>query len=322
MTFTNAPLLPGGRAGARWSVARPLEGVTSADADVLRYDDLSFYGVHGRVGLTLYMPSARMVAIHGAPDIVAPYSAGWGEGLTAARTACEALTRTAHVMAVVIEYPRRRLGVSDILPFRTTVVTEVVRHIMTQTVYDSTQMVLTGYSRGTAPARRASLACSDLLTGLCLVAPTWFGRELAPHELAARGLAESARGMTRGSWYDRLGLFAANARLAQEMMAHPFDLRNDVAAISQEGGEDITDLLSTGVPVGVVAGRQDELCPIAGIRSVIDRLPEHALEYHEVDSDHFNYFIHPKPLATVAELVTRLGTAHHVDEGEGWATEA
>ena len=172
MTFTNAPLLPGGRAGARWSVARPLEGVTSADADVLRYDDLSFYGVHGRVGLTLYMPSARMVAIHGAPDIVAPYSAGWGEGLTAARTACEALTRTAHVMAVVIEYPRRRLGVSDILPFRTTVVTEVVRHIMTQTVYDSTQMVLTGYSRGTAPARRASLACSDPVSYTHLTLPT------------------------------------------------------------------------------------------------------------------------------------------------------
>ncbi|MEI2766083.1 MAG: hypothetical protein V9F82_10405 [Dermatophilaceae bacterium] len=300
-------------------MARPVEGVTRADADVLRYDDLSFYGVHGRVGLTLYMPSARMVAIHGAPDIVAPYSAGWGEGLTSARAACEALTRAAHVMAVVVEYPRRRLGVADILPFRTTVLTEVVRHIMTRTIYDTSAMVLTGYSRGTAPARRATLACSDLLAGLCLVAPTWFERELAPHELAARGLAESARGMTRGSWYDRLGLFAANARLAQEMMAHPFDLRNDVAAISQEGVEDLADVLSTGLPVGVVAGRQDELCPIAGIRAVIDGLGDHGVDFREVDSDHFNYFLHPKPLAVVADLITGLGMSHPSDGDEALA---
>jgi hypothetical protein len=62
------------------------------------------------------------------------------------------------------------------------------------------------------------------------------------------------------------------------------------------------------VRVGVVAGRQDELCQVDGIRTVVDRLAEPAdVIYREVDSDHFSYFLSPKPLKVVAEVVTALG---------------
>ena len=45
-----------------------------------------------------------------------------------------------------------------------------------------------------------------------------------------------------------------------------------------------------------------------GIRAVVDRLTEPTdVMYREVDSDHFSYFLSPKPLKVVAEVVTALG---------------
>ncbi|MGV1007022.1 MAG: hypothetical protein ACOYBY_00225 [Dermatophilaceae bacterium] len=288
-------------------MARPVEGVTRSDIDVTRYDDLSFDGRYGRVGVTLYLPSVRSVQMHGSPDVVVPYSAGWGEGVQAAQMACEGLARTINVMSVAIVYPRRRLGVSDILPFRTEVFSEVINHIKEETVYDESRVVVAGYSRGTGPGRLATLECSAYVTGLALVAPTWFPVAVTPHGLAARGLAESARGITRGSWFDRLGLIAASARLAQEMLAHPLALRNDVTAISQEGAADLESVLDEGINLSVTAGIYDELCPVTGIRQVVESLPERCyVDYREVPSDHFSYFLSPKPLRIVADQVAQL----------------
>lgn len=288
-------------------MARPVNEVSTGDIEATRYDDLSFEGAHGRVGVTLFIPSIRQIAIQGEPDIVVPYSAGWGEGLGAARTACEALVKAANVMAATIEYPRKRVGVSDILPFRTAVLGEVIRHIHDNTMYAGTTVVA-GYSRGTAPARLAATEQADLVTGLALVAPTWFEREVNPRELATRGLAESAHSITRASWFDRIALVGASVRLAQEMLAHPLELRDDIAAISQEGAADLQTVLDAGLRVGVVAGRQDELCEAAGIRAVVDELEDRdSVDYREVDSDHFSYFLHPTPLRVVADMVNRLG---------------
>jgi len=272
-------------------MARRLEEVTRGDIDAIRYDDLSFDGSHGHVGVTLFMPSIRQLGIKGEPEIISPYSAGWGEGLGAARASCEGLVRSANVN----------------LQFRTEVFGEVIRHIRERTMYDWATLVVAGYSRGTAPARMATVEHADVVDGVVLVAPTWFSQQVKPRDLAARGLHESARGMAQAGWLDRLTLVGASVRLAQEMLAHPFELRNDIAAISQEGAADLQDG-DTGVRVGVVAGRQDELCQVDGIRTVVDRLPEPAaVMYREVDSDHFSYFLSPKPLKVVAEVVTALG---------------
>ena len=296
-------------------MARPVEGVTRGDIDAIRYDDLSFEGAHGHVGVTLFMPSIRQIGIHGEPDIISPYSSGWGEGLGAARASCEGLVRAANVMAATIEYPRKRMAVNEILPFRTQVFGEVIRHIRERTMYDWATMIVAGYSRGSAPARLATVEHSDVVDGVILVAPTWFSQQVKPRELAARGLQESARGMAQAGWLDRLTLVGARVRLAQEMLAHPFELRNDIAAISQEGAADLQDVLATGVRVGVVAGRQDELCQVDGIRAVVDRLTEPTdVIYREVDSDHFSYFLSPKPLKVVAAVVTALGECD--DEGQ------
>ncbi|MBK8468966.1 MAG: hypothetical protein IPL45_03985 [Actinomycetales bacterium] len=61
-------------------MARPVDGLSRGDIDAVRYDDLSFEGVHGHVGVTLFIPSIRQIGILGEPDIVVPYSSGWGEG--------------------------------------------------------------------------------------------------------------------------------------------------------------------------------------------------------------------------------------------------
>lgn len=288
-------------------MARPIDGVSRGDIDATRYDDLSFEGEHGRVGVTLFLPSMRQVGIRGEPDLLCPYSAGWGEGLGAARTACEALVRSANALAVAIEYPRKRVTVADILPFRTAVLGEVIQHLRDHTIYDTSTTVVVGYSRGTAPARMAAVEHADVVQGLALVAPTWFGRDVNPRELAQRGLAESARGMVRSGWMDRINLVGASMRLAQEMLAHPFELRDDVTAISQEGAADLDAVVDAGVRVGVVAGRQDELCEVEGIRLVVDSLADRdAVAYREVDSDHFSYFLSPKPTHTIGELVVEL----------------
>ena len=52
-----------------------------------------------------------------------------------------------------------------------------------------------------------------------------------------------------------------------------------------------------------------------GIRAVVDRLTEPTdVIYREVDSDHFSYFLSPKPLKVVAAVVTALGESD--DEGQ------
>ncbi len=290
-------------------MARPVDAVTRADIDVIRFDDLSFEGRYGHVGVTLYLPSVRSVGIHGWPDVVVPYSAGWGEGSGATALACESLTRSLNAMTVGIEYPRRHLGVADILPFRTEVLSEVVTHLKERTHYDDATLVVAGYSRGTGPARLAALECVDYVVGLAFVAPTWFPVAVTPHELAMRGIAESARGITRGDLFDRLSLIAASARLAQEMLAHPFALRNDVAAISKEGVADLEEVLDAGIKVSVTAGTHDELCQVDGIRGVVEGLPEgYYVDYREVPSDHFSYFFSPKSLRVVSEQIAALAS--------------
>jgi hypothetical protein len=111
---------------------------------------------------------------------------------------------------------------------------------------------------------------------------------------------------------DKWSLLTAGARLAQEMLAHPIALRNDVAAISQEGAGDLREVLESGVRLGVVAGLHDELCEVVGIRRVLDELtPAEAamIDYREADSDHFTYFWKPDPLRTVVAQVLGLGAA-------------
>ncbi|PID96756.1 MAG: hypothetical protein CSA84_02965 [Actinomycetales bacterium] len=291
-------------------MARPIDDLSRYDIDVIRSDDLSFEGRHGRVGVTLYLPSVRQVTREGEPEILCPYSAGWGEGLGAAQTACEALTQTANVLAVAIEYPKRRLDVSEILDFRTEVYGEVIRHLRDHTIYDFATTIVVGYSRGSAPARLAAVGHTDVVTGICFVAPTWFSSDLKPHELATRGLAESAGAMSRSGWHDRINLISATARLVHEMVTHPWDLRNDIAAISQENAADLDEIIETGLRVGVVGGIEDELCDITGIRQVIDKVTDRGkVDYHEVHSDHFSYFMKPDVLRVVAEVVNGLASS-------------
>ena len=148
-------------------MARRLEEVTRGDIDAIRYDDLSFDGSHGHVGVTLFMPSIRQLGIKGEPEIISPYSAGWGEGLGAARASCEGLVRSANVMAATIEYPRKRVAVHEILQFRTEVFGEVIRHIRERTMYDWATLVVAGYSRGTAPARMATVEHERRVAARC-----------------------------------------------------------------------------------------------------------------------------------------------------------
>ncbi|HEX2705989.1 MAG TPA: hypothetical protein VHM65_09540, partial [Candidatus Lustribacter sp.] len=209
--------------------------------------------------------------------------------------------------AVSIEYPRKNLAIHDIVPFRTQVLSDLIVHIKEQTEYDRLKLVLIGYSRGTVPSRHAATEQSRYIDGLSLIAPTWFREVVRPRELAQKGLAESARGIMRESWVDKWGLISAGARLAQEMLTHPIALRNDVASISEEGAADLEQVLTRGVRVGVVAGLRDELCEVDGIRQVLGALSQPlAVDYREVESDHFYYFVKPSSLKVVAEQVTRL----------------
>ena len=289
-------------------MARPIEGVTREDIDATRFDDVSFDGTYGRVGVTVFLPSARQIGLFGDPDLLCPYSAGWGEGLGAARTAAEAITRTANAMSVVVEYPKCRLAASQILGFRTTVFGEVIRQLRDHTMYDFATTVVVGYSRGTAPARLAAIQHAEIVHGLVLVAPTWFTTAITPHELAQRGIAEGAGAMVRSGWLDRLNLVGASVRLAQEMLTHPWALRNDITAISQESAADLDEIVAAGLRVGVVGGRQDELCDITDIRQIIDRVHDrNAVDYREVDSDHFSYFLRPSAARIVADVITAAG---------------
>jgi hypothetical protein len=295
-------------------MARQVDAVTRDDIDVVRFDDLSFDSRHGRVGVTIFLPSIRQIGLFGDPEVVCPYSAGWGEGLGAAQTACEAIVRSSHAMAVAIEYPRRRLSVAQILDFRTEVYGLVLRQLRERTTYDQATLVAVGYSRGTAPARLAAVEHADVVGGLLLVAPTWFSAQITPHELASRGIAEGAGAMARAGWLDRLNLMSASMRLAQEMIAHPLELSNDITAISRESAADLDEVLDAGLRVAVVGGRQDELCEIEGIRGVIAKVRERdRVDYREVDSDHFSYFVKPQPQRVVATLIQGLG---------GWAETA
>lgn len=293
-------------------MAVPVESVTRADVDQVRYDELDFDTENGRVLAKVFMPSVRQVDIQGAPDIIVPYSAGWGEGRGAAEVACQALARAGDFMAVAIEYPRKNLAIHDIVPFRSQVLSDLIVHIKEQTEYDRLQLVMIGYSRGTAPARRAATQQARYIEGLSLIAPTWFREVVRPRELAQKGLAESARGIMRESWVDKWGLIAAGARLAQEMVTHPIALRNDVASISEEGAADLEQVLTSGVRVGVISGLKDELCEVEGIRQVLGQLSQRMtvdyreVDYREVDSDHFYYFLKSTSLRVIAEQVTRL----------------
>lgn len=281
--------------------------MSRGDIDAVRYDDLSFEGVHGHVGVTLFIPSIRQIGILGEPDIVVPYSSGWGEGLGAARASCESLVRAANVMTATIEYPRKRVAVHEILPFRTKVFGEVITQLRERSLYDWAPLIVAGYSRGSAPARLATIENPDAVDGILLVAPTWFTEQVKPFDLAARGLQESARGMAAAGWLDKIALVGTTARLAGEMLSHPLELRNDIAAISQESATDLQELLDVCPRVGVVAGREDELCQMKGIRGVIDKLSDiSAIDYREVDSDHFSYFLAPKPLRVVADVLRGL----------------
>lgn len=290
-------------------MARPVEGVSREDIDATRYDDLSFEGAHGRVGVTLFMPSARQIGMRGDPDVVCAYSAGWGEGTGATTLACEAMVRSANALAVAIEYPKKRLAVAEILDYRRSVFGEVLSHLREHTIYDQSTLLVVGYSRGCAPARLAAIEYADLIDGLVLVAPTWFSSEITPHELATKGIAEGAGAMARSGWLDRFNLVGASMRLAQEMLAHPFELRNDIAAISQEGAADLDEVIAAGLRVGVIGGLQDELCEVAGIRQVIDKVVDRPqVDYREVASDHFSYFLKPAALRIVAQLITEIGS--------------
>ena len=63
-------------------------------------------------------------------------------------------------------------------------------------------------------------------------------------------------------------------------------------------------MLDAGLRVAVIGGRQDELCEIEGIRGVIAKVRERdRVDYREVDSDHFSYFVRPQPQRVVAELI-------------------
>lgn len=290
-------------------MARSLYDV--ADIDSIRYDDVSFDGEQGHVGVTLFMPSARQITLRGAPDLVVPYSAGWGEGKQAADVACQALTKAANVMTVSVTYPRKSLDVSEIVPFRTAVFAEVIDHLHEHSHYDHYDKVVVGYSRGTAPARRAAVQMHDRISGIALIAPTWFKAGVKPIELAQKGIAESVKGARRGSWLDRMGLVGATVRLATELVAHPLELRKDVSAIAEDGAVDLVELLGTGLNVSVIAGRDDEVCSIDGIQHVLDQLAEDGedierIDYREVDSDHFSYFLNPTPLRAIADQVLRL----------------
>lgn len=288
-------------------MAVPVDAVTRADVDRIRYDDLSFETTYGRVGVTVFMPSVQQVSDNGMPEVSVVYSAGWGEGRGAAEVACQALVRAANTIAVMVTYPNANLRVHDIVPFRTRILSAVIRRLKTDSPYDEPGLVVVGYSRGTVPARHAALEHAAQVRGLSLVAPTWFQGEVRPRELATKGLAEGARGILRESWVDKWGLIAASARLAQEMVAHPIALRNDVAAIAEEGATDLHQVLAAGIRVGVVAGRNDELCEVGGIRRVIDE-PEirGRVDYREAESDHFCYFLKPAPLRVVADQIGRL----------------
>lgn len=292
-------------------VAVPVDSVTRADVDSIRFDDLSFLTRHGRVGVTLFMPSVLQVTEEGEPDLVVPYSAGWGEGRGAAELACQSLAREGNLMAASIEYPPTRLRMHEVVPFRTEILTDVIDQLRSGP-YGDLRIVVQGYSRGTGPARHAAVQRADHISGLSLVAPTWFSDQVHPRELATRGIAEGARGIIRENWVDKWGLLTAGARLAQEMLAHPIALRNDVAAISQEGAGDLREVLASGLRLGVVAGLHDELCEVVGIRRVLDELtPAEAarVDYREADSDHFTYFWKPDPLRTVVAQVLGLGAA-------------
>lgn len=294
-------------------MARQVDAVTRDDIDVVRYDDVSFQSRHGRVGVTVFLPSIRQIGLFGDPDTICPYSAGWGEGLGAARAACEAIVRGSHAMAVAVDYPRRRLAVAEILQFRAEIYGQVLRHVREQTIYDQAALVVVGYSRGTAPARLAAVEHADVVDGVLLVAPTWFSGAVKPHELATRGIAEGAGAMARAGWLDRINLVSASVRLAQEMLTHPLELRNDISAISRESAADLDEVIDAGLRVGVVAGRQDELCVVDGIRAVIEKVRDRErVDYREVDSDHFSYFVKPQPQRVVAGLIQDLG---------GWAAD-
>lgn len=281
-----------------------------ADIDSIRFDDVSFEGEHGRVGVTLFMPSARQLGLQGAPELIVLYSAGWGEGKGATEAACQALARAANVMTVAVNYPKKSLAVHEIVPFRTEVLCEVITTLREHTYYDHYDIIVCGYSRGTAPARLAAIEKHDDVCGVCLVAPTWFKENVKPLELAQKGLAESARGVRRGSWMDRLGLVGATARLAQELVTHPLALRKDVSAIAEDGAADVAALLATGINVSVVAGVDDEVCGIEGIRHVLEEVGHvDNVSFREVDSDHFSYFLQPTPLKAVAEQIQALASS-------------
>lgn len=284
-----------------------LDAVTNEHVDSVRYDDLSFETEDGLVGLRLLMPSVRQITIRGEPEIVVPYSAGWGEGRGAVDVACHALVTAGNVMAAAIDYPRRRLRINEIVPFRTRILSQAITQLRENLPYEPLSIVVASYSRGTVPARHAVQEQREAVSGLSMVAPTWFEGRVQPGELARKGIAESARGIRREGWIDKMGLLAAGARLAQEMVQHPFALRDDVASIAQEGAADLEDLLDAGTRVGVVAGLQDELCTVAGIRTVLAGV-SHAepVDYCEVNSDHFGYFIRPAPLRAVVDQIAGL----------------
>ena len=129
-----------------------------------------------------------------------------GEGLGAARASCESLVRAANVMTATIEYPRKRVAVHEILPFRTKVFGEVITQLRERSLYDWAPLIVAGYSRGSAPARLATIENPDAVDGILLVAPTWFTEQVEPFDLAARGLQESARGMAAAGWLDKIAL--------------------------------------------------------------------------------------------------------------------
>ena len=100
--------------------------------------------------------------------------------------ACQALVRAANTIAVMVSYPNANLRVHDIVPFRTRILSAVIRRLKTDSPYDKPGLVVVGYSRSTVPARHAARARRPgprPQPGR----PTWFQGEVRPRELATKG---------------------------------------------------------------------------------------------------------------------------------------
>ncbi|HRC28368.1 MAG TPA: hypothetical protein PKV96_03190 [Candidatus Saccharimonas sp.] len=287
------------------------------DTLAVREEKIDVSTKFGRMVLHVYAPSAFTQQRYGAPDILVPYSQGWAEDEAMVRAASSSLADGGNFMVAGVTYPDHRIAMSvrDEPNYRREAFMTALEAILREKGDDWTT-VLHGYSRGNEAIIDAALAASQYVHGLSFAGPAWLTPGERPHTMMGKGLREGIYSLRREDIPGKIGLAQAALGLGYSLVTRPLALRNDVAAITDTDpslvASKLQRVVAQGIPLSVMIGTEDNICPEPGIRAVIDHVgvPDTMppIDVKRTDVTHFGYYSHAWSLAAIVRQIEQLAS--------------